>query len=184
MIRRIVATGLLSCVVSLAGCAWFGSGPTPEEARAAALREPPDLRALEADDATTTPTPAPVATTATIERIDDELVLRVEDSFFPVWRMIGDALAEARFTVEDRDRTRGVYFIRYAVRTSGGSDSPGFFSRLAFWRDRESDDQIRPYRVTLTSERGTTRVAVYEDDGDPAPDSIAEPVLETLREHL
>ena len=39
--------------------------------------------------------------------------LQVDDGFDRAWRRVGIALDRSGFTVEDRDRGQGLYFVRY-----------------------------------------------------------------------
>ncbi|MBK8063984.1 MAG: outer membrane protein assembly factor BamC [Betaproteobacteria bacterium] len=67
--------------------------------------------------------------------------LEVLEPFDRAWRRVGLALDRVGFTVEDRDRQKGVYFVRYAdpekEMNKKDSEKPGLLSKLAFWR---SDD--------------------------------------------
>ena len=66
--------------------------------------------------------------------VADPVAGRVElvESFDRAWRRVGLALDRGGFTVEDRDRSQGVYFVRYIdpevdVRNTS---KPGFFARM------------------------------------------------------
>ena len=56
--------------------------------------------------------------------------LQVDDGFDRAWRRVGLALDRSGFTVEDRDRTQGLYFVRYVDPTFAGREEPGFFGKL------------------------------------------------------
>ena len=70
---------------------------------------------------------------------DGRVMLVMEEPFDRAWRRVGLALDRIGFTVEDRDRAQGLYFVRY-VDPDADNRSPdkGLLSRLAFWR---SDDK-------------------------------------------
>ena len=52
---------------------------------------------------------------ARIEKANDGASrLVVDDSFDRAWRRVGLALDRTGFTVVDRDRSKGLYFVRYA----------------------------------------------------------------------
>lgn len=40
--------------------------------------------------------------------------IEVDDNFERAWRRVGLTLDRVGFTIEDRDRTQGLYFVRYA----------------------------------------------------------------------
>ncbi len=57
---------------------------------------------------------APPAAPARARLIDGQpAALRVDESFDRAWRRVGQALDRSGFTVEDRDRSAGTYFVRY-----------------------------------------------------------------------
>ena len=58
--------------------------------------------------------------------------LVVDDPFDRAWRRVGLALDRVGFTVVDRDRSKGVYFVRYADPEVDGAQGPesGFLSKL------------------------------------------------------
>ena len=56
--------------------------------------------------------------------------LQVDESFDRAWRRVGLALDRGGFTVEDRDRSGGLYFVRYVDPADAGKEEPGFFGRL------------------------------------------------------
>jgi len=56
--------------------------------------------------------------------------LEVDEPFDRAWRRVGLALDRSGFTVEDRDRTAGVYFVRYVDPKNVGKEEPGFFAKL------------------------------------------------------
>ena len=49
---------------------------------------------------------------ALLEKDKSGSYLKVDESFERTWRRVGLALDRVGFTVEDRDRTRGLYFVR------------------------------------------------------------------------
>ncbi len=56
--------------------------------------------------------------------------LEVDEPFDRAWRRVGLALDRGGFTVEDRDRSLGVYYVRYVDPKSVGKEEPGFWDRL------------------------------------------------------
>ena len=91
--------------------------------------------------------------------------VEVDENFDRAWRRIGLALDRTGFTVEDRDRSQGVYYVRYIAPNpdlqGDKKDEKGFFGRL-FSRSG-SDKDIKDggkYRVEVKSGGEKTRVAV------------------------
>jgi outer membrane protein assembly factor BamC len=83
--------------------------------------------------------PAPQRAVLT-KGVDGEPQLEVREPFDRAWRRVGLALDRVGFTVEDRDRQKGVYFVRYAdPEAELGAKKKGLLSRLAFWRDDKAE---------------------------------------------
>ena len=112
--------------------------------------------------------------------------LKVNDPFDRAWRSVGLALDRIGFTVEDRDRSKGLFFVRYidpdaeAKASSGGK---GFFDKLMFWR--KDDPLSKPqYRIFVAEAGGTSDVMVQGADGKPDNSSTAKRILSLLLEQL
>lgn len=115
--------------------------------------------------------------------------LALEENFSRAWRRTGLALDRVGFTVEDRDRSRGLYFVRYVdpELNASGNQSKGFFSKLKFWGD---DDQVKrdsEYLVSLEGGRdgdNTTEVVILNKQGEPERSDTADRILGLLHEQL
>jgi outer membrane protein assembly factor BamC len=94
--------------------------------------------------------------------------LQIDDGFDRAWRRVGIALDRSGFTVEDRDRTQGLYFVRYIDPAFAGREEPGFFSRLfSFGRKKDDANGLAKYRVKVTGEGASSTVAVLDSQGKP-----------------
>jgi len=89
--------------------------------------------------------------------------VEVDDTFDRAWRRVGLALDRSGFTVEDRDRAGGLYYVRYVDPKSAGKEEPGFFARL-FGGANASLTPVR-YRVALKTVGAKTQVAVLTSVG-------------------
>lgn len=60
--------------------------------------------------------------------------LNVKDDFARAWRRTGLALDRVGFTVEDRDRSRGLYYVRYIdpLKDSNAKKEKGLLDKLTF----------------------------------------------------
>jgi outer membrane protein assembly factor BamC len=56
-------------------------------------------------------------------------VVQIDEGFDRAWRRVGLALDRTGFTVEDRDRAQGMYFVRY-VEPSAEKNDAGFLGKL------------------------------------------------------
>src|SRR5213075_1846753 len=63
-----------------------------------------------------------------VSTVNNQPVLVIDDAFDRAWRRVGLALDRTGFTVEDRDRAQGLYFVRYVDPALAGREQPGFFS--------------------------------------------------------
>ena len=91
--------------------------------------------------------------------------LEVDETFDRAWRQVGLALDRGGFTVEDRDRAAGVYYVRYVDPKYAGQDEPGFWSRL-FGNTNNPQAAVR-YRVALKGGEAKTTVSVQTSAGAP-----------------
>ncbi|MEO7152556.1 MAG: outer membrane protein assembly factor BamC, partial [Burkholderiaceae bacterium] len=110
--------------------------------------------------------------------------LTVDDSFERAWRRVGLALDRSGFTVEDRDRSNGVYFIRYIDPALAGKEEPNFFSKLfSFGSSRPVEGPAR-YRVVVKGEANTSTVTVQTATGAPENGDAGQRIVKLLVDDL
>lgn len=102
-------------------------------------------------------------------------------SFDVAWRRVGVALDRTGFTVEDRDRKQGLYFVRYVDKPDEKKEA-GFFSRLF----SGSPGQATPvrYRVRLTDAGNNTRISVLNAAGEEDTSAVAQRIAQLLVDDL
>ena len=112
-------------------------------------------------------------------------VLEMDESFDRAWRRVGLALDRVGFAVEDRDRSKGVYFVRYIdpeIDNNSKRDD-GLFAKFAFWRSKKS--QASPQLQIVVSEVGEkSRVNVSGADGKPVDANTQNRILNLLHTEL
>lgn len=109
---------------------------------------------------------APVAERAKLVRgADGTTQLELEDDLDRAWRRVGLALDRVGFTVEDRDRSQGVYFVRYVSPAEESKSSPGFFSKLKFWGSDDKIANAAQYRIEVAGDVNGSTVTVLGKDG-------------------
>ena len=136
--------------------------------------------------ATVAGTPAAQAR-AKLAKGNDGAYVEVDEGFDRAWRRVGLALDRVGFTVEDRDRTQGLYFVRYVNQGQDAQNKgeKGFFSRLfSFGSDDEKSKAAQRYRVSVKGTGDISRVAVLNNDGKPETSPIAGKILTLLSEQL
>ncbi len=115
----------------------------------------------------------------------DASTLYIQEGFARAWRLTGVALDRIGFAVEDRDRSAGVYYVRYNQLESDKEKEKGFFSKLAFWRDddEEIDDSVQ-YRVKLSGQDDETQVYVQDQQGERDNSKVAQRILTLIHEQI
>jgi len=93
--------------------------------------------------------------------------LQVDDGFDRAWRRVGVALDRSGFTVEDRDRTQGIYFVRYIDPKFAGKEEPNLFSKLFSFGKKDDAGGPARYRVTVKAEGDRSTVTVLNGQGAP-----------------
>lgn len=130
-------------------------------------------------------TTAPASASAPRATYDKEKggSLQISEPFDRAWRRVGLALDRTGFTVEDRDRSKGLFFVRYIdPDAEAKSSSGGFLDKLAFWK---KDEPVKPqYRIFVAEVVGVTKVEVQTTDGNTDNSSTAKRILSLLFEQL
>ena len=110
--------------------------------------------------------------------------LDVQESFDRAWRRVGLALDRVGFTVEDRDRSKGLYFVRYVdPEADTQKKDGGFMSKMAFWKSSAPDPQTK-YRVFVKDGGASTTVQVLSSEGGVDQSETAKKILGLLYEQL
>jgi len=110
--------------------------------------------------------------------------LTVDDSFDRAWRRVGLALDRSGFTVEDRDRAQGVYFVRYVDPAQAGKDEPGFLSRLLSFGKKDDASGPVKYRVQVKGQGELSTVTVLNAQGQPENGEAGKRIVNLLVEDL
>ena len=115
--------------------------------------------------------------------------LLLEEAFDRAWRRVGLALDRVGFTVEDRDRSQGLYFVRYVDPEIDGKkkdDDKGFLSKLMFWKGGTGDkpNQAAQYRIHVKTAGESTAVQVLTREGGVDRSDISKRILGLLHEQL
>ncbi|RYF69009.1 MAG: outer membrane protein assembly factor BamC [Comamonadaceae bacterium] len=122
--------------------------------------------------------------TATLSTVGGQPVVQISEGFDRAWRRVGLALDRTGFTVEDRDRSKGLYFVRYvapdAERQRG---KPGIFGRL-FSSSKKEESTPQKYRVQVSSQGETTTVSVLGDAGAAVPVATAQRITQVIADDL
>jgi len=128
--------------------------------------------------------PVPSSSQAAVMQGGGSGPIVLNDGFDRGWRRVGLALDRVGFTVEDRDRSKGLYFIRYIDPDASKVDNEGFLDKLAFWRP--ADKSAAPqFRIAVTDAGGgLTNVAVQDAKGANDATPTGKRILSLLFEQL
>ncbi|HCZ14504.1 MAG: outer membrane protein assembly factor BamC [Candidatus Accumulibacter phosphatis] len=111
--------------------------------------------------------------------------LEVEESFDRAWRRVGLALDRVGFTVEDRDRSRGLYFVRYVDPESDNQKKEDtFLSRLNPFKGSSADKVQIQYRIFVREAGSLSTVQVLSTEGGISQSDTARKILNLLYDQL
>ena len=124
---------------------------------------------------------APVQAAAKVVMVNNTPVVQFEDNFDRAWRRVGLSLDRTGFTVEDRDRTKGIYFVRYVEPVTDAKE-PGFFGKLFGGAKKEAATER--YQVVVRSADTATTVSVLGAQGQPDSSANARRITQLLADDL
>ena len=129
---------------------------------------------------------APGQQHARLEKGVDGPKLYVDDPFDRAWRRVGLALDRSGFTVVDRDRSSGLYYVRYAdpdADMSRKDKEKSWIAKLQFWK---TDDKDKPeqYRIKIAEQAPQSVVSVQDTAGNPEKSQAGDKILALLQEQL
>lgn len=117
-----------------------------------------------------------------------KLMLDVDERFDRAWRRVGLALDRNGFTVEDRDRANGLYYVRYSDPLADKqSSSTSWFESLAFWRDDKTAVELgqTTFRIAVLGVGDElSRVEVQDKGGISLMTPTARRILDLVRSEL
>ena len=109
---------------------------------------------------------------------DGSGIILLNEPFDRSWRKVGLALEHEGLVVEDRDRSKGIYFLR----VQGEAKTKGLLDKMAFWRKEESVKSAH-YRVAVRETGAGCEVTVSEEGGGSDADTrrIMDSLYKALR---
>lgn len=111
--------------------------------------------------------------------------LELQETFDRAWRRVGLALDRVGFTVEDRDRSKGLYFVRYVdPEIDGQKKDDGFLSKLAFWKSSSTAATQTQYRVFVKDGGKISIVQVLSREGGVDQSETSKKILSLLHDQL
>ena len=108
--------------------------------------------------------------------------LTLGEPYDRAWLRVGLALDRSNFTVDDRDLTRGLYFVRYVDPKDMTSAEQGFWSQVFHGK---KEKVARQYLVNVRAVTpNETRVAVVNDKGNVEEGPQAKQIMSLMADQL
>ncbi|MCC8394314.1 outer membrane protein assembly factor BamC [Paraburkholderia sp. MMS20-SJTR3] len=104
--------------------------------------------------------------------------LTLGEPYDRAWLRVGLALDRSNFTVDDRDVSRGLYFVRYVDPKDMSSAEQGFWSQVFHGRKEKVAKQYRVNVRAVTPNE--TRVAIVDDKGQVDESPQAKQILSLM----
>ena len=130
--------------------------------------------AVTANSATAVGTLEPAGSASLREISGNNTIIVLNDPFDRSWRKVGLALEGAGLVVEDRNREKGIYYLR-PVRLDRG-----WLDKLMFWKSDE--DTSRHYRVNVKDGGNTCEVSITDQTG--ASNKVSKQMLEAIYKNI
>ena len=118
---------------------------------------------------------------ARMDNVNGVPVLQMNEGFDRAWRRVGVALDRTGFTVEDRDRSRGVYYVRY-VDPNAKAETKGFFSKI-FSRGKEAAAPVK-YQILVKGQGDKSQVSVLNEQGQPDTSANGQRIIRVITDDL
>ena len=122
-----------------------------------------------------------LARTSRVTEVADAAQLSINQSFDKTWREVGLALDRSNFTVEDRDRSQGIYFVRFVNTKEVDPKSSGsWFSNMFKSSKEEELRKAKRYRVVVKGDSAKTIVTALEDNGTIVKGDVDQQILKII----
>lgn len=123
---------------------------------------------------------------ARLSRGAEGSLLALNDQFDRAWRRVGLALDRVGFTVEDRDRSKGLYFVRYIDPDADNKTKKetGWLSSLKFWGSSDKVQSKEQYRILVQGGVSGAEVSVLDKEGVREKSDTANRILTLLYDQL
>ncbi len=108
--------------------------------------------------------------------------MEIDQAFDRAWRQVGLALDRSGFTVEDRDRNAGLYFVRYIDPKLAGKEEPNFF--MKFFSSEKEAGRPQRYRVLVKAAGAKTQISMQNSQGASDDSAIARQIIGRLTDEL
>lgn len=113
-----------------------------------------------------------------------ETKLLIDESFAKSWRLTGLALDRVGFAVEDRDRSKGIYYVRYNDPMQDVETEDGWLSKLKFWGGSSEEELEDRYQIQVSAGASGSEVVVLDEQGQKLVTETAGRILTLIHEQI
>jgi outer membrane protein assembly factor BamC len=124
-----------------------------------------------------------VKSVSSLSTVDGRPVVQIAEGFDRAWRRVGLALDRTGFTVEDRDRKQGIYFVRYVATNADSTAEPGFFSKLFSSSPDKSLDASK-FQIIVKSQGDNSLVSILNAQGIPETSATAQRIAKVIADDI
>ena len=181
--------GLVETVINLSGSSSGKTGdgtvwqprPADPELEAEFLRRLMVKLGVSQEQSTALVASGVAKSTSRLATVAGAPVIQIDEGFDRAWRRVGLSLDRTGFTVEDRDRAQGTYFVRY-VESTADKKEPGFLAKLF----SGSGPTVAPlkYRIVVKGQGESTTVSVLNAQGVAEPSANAQRIVQVIVDDL
>ncbi|HYP84015.1 outer membrane protein assembly factor BamC [Variovorax sp.] len=118
---------------------------------------------------------------ATVTTVDGLPAVQVNEDFDRAWRIVGLTLDRTGFTVEDRDRAAGTYFVRYVPPDR---KEPSTWAKIISLGSASSDTKPLKLRVVVKGQGNVSTVTVQNEQGAPDGSDNAKKIVQVIADDL
>ncbi len=122
------------------------------------------------------------AQTARIVSVAGQPTVQISEGFDRAWRRVGLALDRTGFTVEDRDRSAGIYFVRYVPPNA--NKEPSVFAKILTFGQSGKGEAPLKFRILVKSQGEASTVSVMNDAGAPETSANAQRIVKVIADDL
>ena len=119
-----------------------------------------------------------------IDEARGQQALIVEQTFADSWRSVGQILNHKGISVEDLERTSGIYYIHYIDPFNAESHDKSVLSSMAFWQSDEEREPENYYFIKLIEDAADTKIVVLDVDQVRTSSATARRLLAFIQEEL
>jgi len=116
----------------------------------------------------------PAGSASLRENADGSTRIVINDPFDRSWRKVGLAVESAGIAVEDKDRDKGIYYLKPVKLERGWLD------KLKFWK--KSEDTVNHYRVIVKDGGTSSDVSIVDQAG--ASNKVSKQMLEAVYKNI